>query len=394
MAKKTIENIMGGQPAENRDVSVPAESPHEQIIETERETAEAAKPEKPEKTEQELRQEIDTVLGEKKAATVAREEQPAPMGDFLGSPLTEAGQIKLSQEQSEDAARQIENHKRKFSFSAPSLAKGYKTATEYDSKVSNFSTRTKILNLETGEKVFAVYNYPLSFVHRLLDGASKRLAGDRMSKASSKDWKKTFESRSNIPTIECDDPDMVLLPYIPNVNAHDLFAKNHEIKDFGECSWAENITLDDKLEFGDKMVHAIEAVHNKGKRWGETILPNIIITAEKQVVIVDPETQYDKGVPLKEQKARDLRDMIMSICGALRSSEGESAVDYGVVTQRLMSQYSDKSVIEELKTLVAKKPTFIQKMFRGAYESARLGISAKEYEKVAAAISADKDKVD
>lgn len=342
-----------------------------------------------------LREEVENAfeVKGKKTKPAGIKKEPDLLGDFRDSQITGDGKIQFTAEEQKDAHAQIREHKGKFAFSPPSLVLGAKTDTEYDSNARNFSTRTKILTLEDGNRVFAVYNYPTSIFHRALDGFSKHMAGDRMSKASSADWKGVFESRSNIPVIECDDPQVVLMPYLPNVNAHDLFADNHKIKDFGPCPWAENITMEDKLELGEQIIREIENVHKTGKCWGETILPNVIITAEKKPVIVDPETQYDKGVPVKEQMARDLRDVIMSICGSLHASEKQATGDYGLITERLMTQYSDKEVLGELKRVVSQKPTFIQKIFRGFYETARLGIPPKEYEKVVAAILASGNEV-
>lgn len=352
--------------------------------ETIRPGVELSEPDNKRELEQ-LKIEVQEAFHEENVGT-AHVEENILMGDFKGAQLTDTGKIKFSPEEEKDAGRQIAAHKSKFLLSAPSVFQGSLTATEYGSKARNFSTRTKIIELEDGKKVFAVYNYPLSSVHRFLDGMFKHLAGDRMGKAASGDWKKTFEARSNVPTIECEDPRVVMMPYLPNINAHDLFANNHKIKDFGECSWAEGTTTEDKLEFGDQIIQELERVHKTGKCWGETILPNIIITAEKQVVIVDPETQYDKDVPEAEQKARDLRDIIMSICGALHKSEPKDVGNYQAVVKRLMGQYSDKSVLQETKKLAAQKPTFIQSIFRVLHDSARLGISPAEYKKVSEAI--------
>ncbi len=302
------------------------------------------------------------------------------LGDFKDARFNEDGKIELSETDKEQAVLEIVKIKAKYCFSMPSLLAGQNTATEYDNRVGNFSTRTKIMTLEDGRRVFAVYNYPMSWIHRALDRAAKHLSGDRMAKASSSDWKRTFESRSNIPIIECEDKNVVLMPYLPNINCHDLFAHNKEIKDFGPCEFAKDIDLDGKIKIAEEIVTAVLRVHRKGKTWGETILPNIIITPEGKLIIVDPETQYDKGVPVQEQKARDIRDIIMSICGHLKYSE--KIDDYEPVVDRLLSQYADKGVVEELKKVVSMKPTRINKVMRGIYETVRLGINPTEYQKV------------
>jgi len=346
-----------------------------------------------------------TESSESESEAPAKEIDPALFGDFVGAEKDEGGRILLTEKagEAEETVKKLAEDIRKFKgekrFSLPSVAKGAPTHTEYNSKVRNFSTRTRIIELDDGRKVFAVYNYPASRVHRFFDGLMKRFAGDKMSKASSSEWKQVFEERSNIPIIKYDDPNVVLMPFLPNVNAHDLFARNKEIVEeggnFGACQeLAKNIDLEGKLDIGKRIISELEAVHGEGKTWGETILPNMIITPEGRPIIVDPETRYKKGVPIAEQKARDLRDILMSVCGALHHSESDDnkSVVYKTIVSSLLDNYSDASVIGELQRVVSKKPTFIQKIFRGSYESARLGISVPEYKKVAEAIKSYRRK--
>lgn len=156
-----------------------------------------------------------------------------------------------------------------------------------------------------------------------------------------------FETRSNVPIIEWDDPKIVLMPYLPNINAYDLFARNKKIKYFGLCPWAKDFDLEEKLKMGERIIIELWKIHQAGKTWGETILPNMIITADKHPVIVDPETQYDCGVPRIERRARDLRDILVSISGALRASEG--ITDYKPIVRRLLLAYPDREILKEIK---------------------------------------------
>lgn len=107
-------------------------------------------------------------------------------GSFSDAKLDSFGQIELESSEKKEVAKSVKKIKKQFKFSLPSLLRGAQTATEYDSRARNFSTRTTIINLEGDKKIFAVYNYPLSWIHRWLDGFSKRMAGDRMAKASSR----------------------------------------------------------------------------------------------------------------------------------------------------------------------------------------------------------------
>ena len=96
-------------------------------------------------------------------------------GDFQDAKVNHNGRIVLSESDMTSIMLEIKKIKKKCRFSMPALFQGNKTATEYDSKASNFSTTTNIVTLEDGRKVFMVYNYPTSWVHRSLDGVSKQI---------------------------------------------------------------------------------------------------------------------------------------------------------------------------------------------------------------------------
>lgn len=276
----------------------------------------------------------------------------------------------------------IEIIKNSNRFALPAVAAGNATATEYDSKVRNFSTITNIVTLSGGEKLFVVYNYSASRVHRALDGFMKKATGCRMKKADFKEWKEQFEQKSRIPTIECEDKNMVVLPFIPNINAYDLFANRGVIKDFGECDFANTVDTNGLLDILEKVVMEIQDSHANNITWGELILPNIIVDKDQNVHICDPETAYDDEVPLLEQKARDLLDLIISSAAALEKDN----VEYSVVVDRILNKYDDKEVLKELQALAQKKPSMLEKIFFG-YTKARLGLkNSKQWKSIKEAI--------
>jgi tRNA A-37 threonylcarbamoyl transferase component Bud32 len=277
--------------------------------------------------------------------------------------LSNAEQVKLQEK--------IEQIKKRIVL--PALAKGNKTATNYDSRVTNYSTLTNIVTLADGRKLFVVYNYPYSQVHRSLDGFMKRLTGCRMEKANSREWKNRFESKSRLPVIPCEDENIVVMPFVSNINLYDLFVYKDDIKDFGECQFAETADVEGLLGIVDKIVVEVTDTHEKNITWGELILPNIIIDKEEKVHICDPETAYDKEVPIHEQKARDLSDLIVSVAAAL----DKYGIEHGQAVKRVLDSYNDKEVIAELKVLASKKPKFLEKVFFG-YTKVRLGLKDKE----------------
>jgi tRNA A-37 threonylcarbamoyl transferase component Bud32 len=272
-----------------------------------------------------------------------------------------------------DVVEKIKTLKAKNAWVAPALVKGNKTATNYDSKVTNYSTVTNIVESE-GQKYFVVQNYKFSGVHRALDKFMKKVTGCRMSKADSADWKQEFEKKSRIPTIKNEDPDTVIMPFVPNVNLYDLFVNRGEIKDFGECDFAVEMKKEDMLGVLRKITKKVKEMHGSDITWGELILPNMIIDKDQEVHICDPETSYNKDVPLLEQKARDLLDFITSAAAAMKK---KNTTEYGEAVSEILKEYSDPEVVRSLRELASKKPSFLSKIFFG-YTKARLGLSGTD----------------
>ncbi len=329
----------------------------------------------------------------KKAQRTNREPEDKTylFGDFPELKPNKDGRLPIPEDQREVVGEQIVQHKRKKFFSLPSLLRGSKTATEYDNYASNYSTKTTIASLADGKRVYVVYNYPSSQIHRVIDAWCKKHSGLKTSKADSEDWKEVFESRSNIPIFDFEDPHVILMPYLRNVNAGDLFAHNHQIEDFGPFEWAKKYGLAEKVKMAEKIVDELHAVHQAGRAWGEPVLSNVIIielkeTGGQKPVIVDLEIQYDEGVGLIEQKARDLRDVVFSVCGALNTSEG--LTDYAKVIKTLIDRYPDQGVKTVLGEVVRQKLSLGGRLVRGMYEIGRLRMGPKKYAKINAAIDA------
>ncbi|WKZ28970.1 MAG: hypothetical protein QY323_05615 [Patescibacteria group bacterium] len=303
-------------------------------------------------------------------------------GDFAREQRTD-GKIVLEGEAASAAGKAAEGFRRGAKYMTNTII-GEKIAAEYDIRTRNFSTQTSIAELPDGRKVFMVYDHRGSWLHRGLDGLMKRLNGLRMRKVSRKEWKAQFESKSTIPVIENEDPDTVLMPFQPNVNAHDVFAKNAEIENFGENGWAKNVDLEGKIGMAESIVDEMKRIHGTGTAWGELILPNVIFTDEKKPIVCDPEVRFDKDVPLNEAKARDLKDLCLSVAAALEHAHGES--DYGRTAKAILGRYNDPVVLGELKKLASKKRGVLGTIFFG-YEQARTGTkSKKQYDEILKAI--------
>ncbi len=268
----------------------------------------------------------------------------------------------------------------------PAIAHGFPVATTYDSQICNFSAQTRIIKLPSGERLFALHKFPSSWVTRsIIDRAHKWLVGCRIKKVDSQHWKSLFEAKTQIPTIECSDPNTILMPFIPSINLQDLFTRQDKMKDFGECGFAKEYTTEDLMKILEKVAKKLRVdIHGIGLIWGEIILPNLIIDSEQNVHICDPESQYRPDLSLSEQQARDLFLLIISSASAINKS---SQVDYTATVKRILDAYGDSpDTMKKLQKVAEEKTRFIQKIFFGAMQSF-LGVkNREEYENIKKAI--------
>ena len=351
-----------------------AEEKRERAEQTERKHAVEAKD----------KQEIDNVL-----ESLEREPDAPTAGPFrqelygaFAGEKREGGKIILegrSAEAAGKAAAEFRNGAKAFS----NLVVGEKIAAEYDSPTSNFRAQTRLTTLPDGRKVFMIYDYQGSWAHRTMDGLMKRLNGLPMRKADREEWKKWHEAKTSIPVIENGDPHMAMMPFVPNANGKDVFANNAEIGNFGACGWAKEAGLEEKNALSGKVINEMKRFHDEKGAWGEAVLSNVIFTEQQEPVMCDFEVAYDEDVPLAEAKARDLKDMCISISAALEKAHGQ---DIGATVTNLLDHYDDPAVINELKKLASKKRGVLKNLFFG-YEQARTGAkSKKQYDAISKAI--------
>lgn len=292
------------------------------------------------------------------------------------------GRIALRGEAAESAERLVADfHRDAKAFS--NLAAGERIAAEYETRTNNFRAQTRLDTLSDGRKVFMIYDYKGSFVHRFLDGMMKRLNGLPMAKVDRKEWKRQQETKTAIPVIENADPHMAMMPYVPNANGKDVFANNAEIESFGTCAWAKESDLEEKNALSGRIMDEMKRFHDVHGGWGEAVLSNVIFTEDKNPVLCDFEVAYGKKVSLAEAKARDVKDMCMSVAAALEAAHGQ---DNAATVKTLLDRYADPEVLAELKRLASKKRGVLGTIFFG-YEQARTGTkSKKQYDAILKAI--------
>jgi tRNA A-37 threonylcarbamoyl transferase component Bud32 len=261
---------------------------------------------------------------------------------------------------------------------------GEPIAAGYETHATNFRTQTRLETLPDGRRIFISYDHRGSWIHRGLDNLMKQASGLKMRKGNRTEWKTWHEEGSMIPMIENDDPHTVVMPYVPNVNAYDIFLHSKEISDFGECEWVKDLDAEGKLSLACRAIDKVRQMHGSGKSWGEATTSNIIFTQDQEPILCDWEVRYDESkVSFKEACARDLKDLCMSISSALTRSEG---METASVVQRLLDQYGDVETVVELQNLVHQKFTLLQRLVL-PYELARSRAEkAEQYEAVLEAI--------
>jgi tRNA A-37 threonylcarbamoyl transferase component Bud32 len=221
----------------------------------------------------------------------------------------------------------------------------------------------------------------------LADAVGNWLSGSKMAKAvTNKEWKRRYEEKSRVPTIESGDPRTVITPFLENVNAADYFSFSHEMENLGALSELKDDGIDEKTEMAKRVIDELGKIHAEGMAWGEFIPDNVIITEGGKPVIAESEVAYYKDVPLVEQKARDMRDFIISAAGDL--NKGEKLTGYSDFAQTLIDRHPDPEVRKEVVRLAKEKPSWWRKALRAVHELPRLGVGGKEYDKIIAAIAA------
>jgi len=326
------------------------ETPQEKIVETKKEIVNIGN-----EAENNEALETDNTNNEKKIEDYL-------FGDFPNSEFKN-NKIILSEKEERDLEGKMKKIKKDDRFKLPAILRGTKIAAEYNTHLGNFSTHTRIAEVD-GKKVFVVNSYPLSLIHRALDGLRNLVMGNKVYKVPNWRWKKTYEGRSNIPVIKNSEKNMVTMPYIENVNLGDLFRWSEDIKPPESLEWARDLDLHGKMEIVEKIVDKIKEMHNENKEWGEIISPNMIIDKNGKVIICDPENLYYKNTTSPERKALDLTTFSLSTIGALEASGDINENDFEKIIKTIFERYGDDKEIKNwVSEINKKKLNFVQKVF-------------------------------
>lgn len=331
-----------------------------------------------------IREMIDRTLATKKEYE-KRGIEPELLGDFVEQNVRfdEQGRMKLSAKEQKQLQEKSQAFFEEVKNSKVATSKGYKVAAAYDAQIQGWTTRSQILEV-AGKRMFALCSYPASWIRRRTDRLMERFSGDRMRKPKPKDWKRIVESRNSIPVLAGTPENMVVMPYIESMNAYDLFAHQKDIKDFGPFGWADGMSVENRMELLGPIAGELHKSHEKGITRGEAILPNVILTKEQKPILIDPETTYE-GIDVEEQKAMDLRNLIVSSCGALARAEGFT--DFSQVISKIVEGYGDPNIYESLLEVCERPMSWRQRFFFNIFTKFRVGASdLDEFERVRAAI--------
>lgn len=291
------------------------------------------------------------------------------LGDFVGEPLVD-GKLILQKFHKQFLDKELLQLVEEVKNSPVAVDKGYKVAAEYDSQVQGWTTQSKIFTLPNGKKLFVLINFTASKWRRWSDRFMEAISGDEMRKPKNADWKKTVESRSNVPTVAGLPDNIVAMPYIESINAYDVFAHQKDIKNFGNFGWAKDLKVNDKIDLLAPITSELKKVHASGKTWGDSILPNFILTKNREPLLVDAETTYE-NIDVTRQCATDLRNLITSACGALRRGDGIDKFD--AVVDKVLSSYNDSNMSTALKNLCQEGLSWRKELFFNLFGRFRVG---------------------
>lgn len=363
----------------------------ERLVESDETPLESARPDerfevhaepRPEEPSAEREQRIGAARETARRAAAASDVRA---GDWTGR-AGRGGRIELTVEEQQECRAKLDAFFADVKDSKMATDKGYQVAGAYDVRVQGWTTRSSIVDVD-GKRLFVLCSFPAGATRRRFDRLMEAVAGDPMRKPTPEGWKATVESRSEVPTVAGTRPDMVAMPYLEVFNAYDLFAHQKDVRDFGPFGWAKEATAGDKLALVAKIGGALKELHGKGKTWGEAILPNVVLTQEREPIFVDPETTYE-GIPETEQRARDVRTLITSISGALARGDGQR--NFQDVAHLVLEGYGDEpELLEALDALCANPLTWRQKLNFEFWGKFRIGATdGKEFQEVCAAIRA------
>lgn len=271
-------------------------------------------------------------------------------------------------EELREITERAKSFKRKNLFRLPCILRGNKVASRNpESQIRNFSTITECFSLSTGRWVYLIYAYPLSIVHRLLDGLAKWATEKYcIKRVNPKRWKEAFVRNSFIPIIPVNVPHVVAMPYIENENLFDILVGR-----------VGNYSFPEKEEMIGQAIEIINKMHAKGIVWGELITPNMIRAENGEIILCDTETVYYHG-SLTEQKASDWLDFICSVCGSTADLHLEK-FDY--LFRTILNQIRDPLVRQCLKERCEKKMIWLHYLFF-PHTRVRLACSLKLYDRV------------
>lgn len=281
---------------------------------------------------------------------------------------------KLDQSEKKELKFKLKKIKKDSRFVLPALFKGNKTATNYNSDATNYSTVTNNVVLESGRELFAIYNYRSSWVHRILDTFCKKISGLPMRKANYRDWPETFRENSLLPVLDLVDNNgkvdgnMVVLERIPNVNVFDLIANFDDLKnpesEVDGCDFIKDMKKEDLMGIVGRFSQEVAKIHNEGKTWGDLVPSNIIIDKNQKIHICDPETIYSKKLSIEKQKAFDLLECTTSFSSVMNKNH---QIPYSETINTILNNYvtlvkDNEKVIAELKKIAEKKLTILNRL--------------------------------
>ena len=237
-------------------------------------------------------------------------------GDFGDRPLQD-GRLALTDVEQSALEVAADTHLQEAATVCPQGATPI--AACYGARICQRTSCSFIVNV--GDcRFFILHKRRSSCRHRWLLSLLNLSRGLPLWKPVGPSWKKLVESRSLVPTFDWAKPNFVATPFVESVNACDLFRHRHELRDLpASLKWVGEATQHDLLDIVTKIGELLAVAHRAGRPWGEAILENVIVDAQRRTMLVDPETVF-YVIPTWLRREHDLRMLVDSVTMAFAAA--------------------------------------------------------------------------
>lgn len=270
------------------------------------------------------------------------------------------------------------------------LSQANPTPAVYDAKVACWGALASRISLEADHRYancswFALQRFRGGDWRLFQDCGREALTADPLRKARGAQWKSVLEERSFLPTVKGMPDEVVVTPFLPSINAYDALARSGDISDFGPFDWVRDISLEQAICCLPAMTFALAHMHQRGVSVGEATMANMIFSERGVPMFVGVDTRY-QGISRVEQRATDIRTMILSVFSSLQGRFGDQ-VKVGQVIGPVLKKYPFYDVSTQLPALNRAPLSWRRRLGFDGFSQYRLGGNLAQFEQVRIALA-------